>query len=124
MKKPSVIYEDNQGAIFLAKNRQVGICTKHIDIRHHFLRDMVEEKDIDVQYILSEDNPAYIMTKNTSEADVARHMKRITEVELWELVDTRRDNVKKTGVADDVITHDKNEYNSHALYEAVDGKNG
>ena len=42
VKKPSVIYEDNQGAIFLAKNRQVGICTKHIDIRHNFLRDMVE----------------------------------------------------------------------------------
>ena len=40
VKKPSVIYEDNQGAIFLAKNRQVGIRTKHIDIRHHFLWDM------------------------------------------------------------------------------------
>ena len=28
VQKPSVIYEDNQGAIFIAKNRQVGICTK------------------------------------------------------------------------------------------------
>ena len=46
VKNPSVIYEDNQGEIFLAKNRQVGFCTKHIDIRHHFLRDTVEEKDI------------------------------------------------------------------------------
>ena len=27
VKKPSVIYEDNQGAIFLEKNRQVGIRT-------------------------------------------------------------------------------------------------
>ena len=32
VKKPYVIYEDNQGTIFLAKNRQVGNCTKHIDI--------------------------------------------------------------------------------------------
>ena len=40
---------------------------------------MVEENDIDIQYIWSEDNPADIMTKNTSEADFARHVKRIIE---------------------------------------------
>ena len=104
MEKPSVIYEGNQGAIFLAKNRQVGIRTKHIDIRHRFLRDMVEEKDIDIQFIRGEENPADIMTKNTLEADFARHMKRIIEGELWYLMDTGRENVKKTGVTDDVIT--------------------
>ena len=65
VEKPYVIYEDNQGEIFLAKKRQVGICTKHIDICHHFLRDVVEENDIDIQYIWSEDNPDDIMTKNT-----------------------------------------------------------
>ena len=65
VEKPSVIYEDNQGAIFLAKNRQVGIHTKQIDIRHHFLRGMVEDKDSDIQNIWSEDNPADIMSKNT-----------------------------------------------------------
>ena len=121
--KPSVIYEDNQGVIFLAKNRQVGIRKKHIDIRHNFLRDMVEEKDIDIQYIQSEENPADIMTKNTSEADLTRHMRRITEGELWELVDTGRENVKKTGVTDDVNTRDKTEYSSRAFAEVVDGEN-
>ena len=48
VEKPSIIYEDNQGDIFLAKNRQVGIHTKHIDIDHHFLRDVVKEKDINI----------------------------------------------------------------------------
>ena len=32
----SVMYEYNQGLIFLVKNRQVVMCTKHIDIHHHF----------------------------------------------------------------------------------------
>ena len=36
VKKPSVIYEDNQGDIFLENNRQVGICTKHIDFVNVF----------------------------------------------------------------------------------------
>ena len=57
-------YKDNQGTIFLAKNMKVGICTKYIDICHHFLWDIVEDKDIDIKYIRSEDNPAYIRTNN------------------------------------------------------------
>ena len=78
-QKPSVIYEDNKGTILLAKNRQVGIFTKYIDIRHHFLRNMVEEKGIDIHCIWSEDNPADFIKKNTLEEDFARNMKRITE---------------------------------------------
>ena len=107
MQKPSVIYEDNQGDIFLTKNRQVGIHTKHIYIHHHFLQEMVDERDIDIQYIRSEYNPADIMTKNTSEADFAGRMKNITEGEPWELLDTIIENVKRTGVTDDFITCDK-----------------
>ena len=80
--KPSVIYKDNQGVVFLLNNRQVGIRTKHINIRNHFLRDMMEDKDIDIQYILSEDNPVDIITNNTFEADFVRHMNRIASVEL------------------------------------------
>ena len=37
--------------ICFAKNSQFGMHTKHIDIHHHFIRDMVEEKDVDVRYI-------------------------------------------------------------------------
>ena len=47
------MYEDNQGAIFLSNNRKFGMRTKNIDIRHKFLRDMVEDKDIDINYIRS-----------------------------------------------------------------------
>ena len=65
LQNPFVIYEDDQGTIFLAKNRQVGIHTKRIDIRHHFLRYIVEDKNLDFQYIRSEENPAEIITKNT-----------------------------------------------------------
>jgi hypothetical protein len=37
-KTTSIIYEDNLGAIYLVKNMQVSARTKHIDIRHHFMR--------------------------------------------------------------------------------------
>ena len=78
LQKPSFIYEDNPEENFLTKNRQVGMHTKHIDIFHHFMRDMVEFNDIDIKYIRSEENTADIMTKNTSEADFVEKMKSIT----------------------------------------------
>ena len=84
---------------------------------------MAEENDFYIQNIWSKENPADIMTKNTSEEDFATHMRKIAEGELWELVDTGKENVNKIGVTDDVITHDKTEYSSHTLSEVVNGKN-
>ena len=82
----------------------------------------MEYKDIYIQYIRREDKPVDIITKNTSEADFARHTKRITEGELWEIVDTGRENIKNTRVRNDVIICDNTKYSSHALAEAMDGR--
>ena len=83
----------------------------------------MEKKYIDIQYIWSEDNPAGVMKNNTPEEDFARHMRMITEGELWELVDTGMENANNTGVTDDIINLDKTEYSSHSLAEVVDGEN-
>jgi hypothetical protein len=45
---------DNEGAIKLADNSINHSRTKHIDIRHHFLRDHQAKGDIDVQYVRTE----------------------------------------------------------------------
>ena len=41
VQKPAIFHEDNQGYIFLTKNRYADIFNKSIDIHLHFLRDMV-----------------------------------------------------------------------------------
>ncbi len=41
-EKTTVIFEDNQSAIFMAKNPQYHGCAKHIDIKYHFIRDQTE----------------------------------------------------------------------------------
>ena len=40
--------------IFLENNRQGGMYTNPIDIRHNFLQDMVEDKYIYIKYITIE----------------------------------------------------------------------
>ena len=79
VQKTEVLYKDNQGFILLENNNKVGIRTKHIDIFHHFLKGMVEDKDMDIEYIRSEENPAYIMTKIVSKTYYAKHAHEITE---------------------------------------------
>jgi hypothetical protein len=81
---PSILREDNTGAMFLLKNDPIGARTKLKDIRHRFVNDMIKEKTLDVEYIASENNPADIMTKNVVEALAGPHSKSIYEGRLWE----------------------------------------
>ena len=55
---------DNQSAQKLVWNPVHHSCTKHIDIRHHFVRDIFEDGEIDVKYIASEKMPADLLTKS------------------------------------------------------------
>ncbi|GJQ93671.1 copia protein [Tanacetum coccineum] len=54
---------DNKGAIDLSKNPVQHSRTKHIEIRHHFLRDNVQKGNISIEKVTSEDNIADILTK-------------------------------------------------------------
>jgi transposase InsO family protein len=60
---PTDIFEDNDGAISLSSNPISNARTKHIDVRHHFLRDRVESKEIILQHIDTADNIADLNTK-------------------------------------------------------------
>ncbi|GJS30709.1 retrovirus-related pol polyprotein from transposon TNT 1-94 [Tanacetum coccineum] len=54
---------DNKGAIDLSKNPVQHSRTKHIEIRHHFLRDNVQKGHILIKKVPSVDNIADILTK-------------------------------------------------------------
>ena len=60
---PVDVLEDNQGCIALAKNPVSHARSKHIDIRHHFIRDAVEEGVINLVYCRTDEMLADILTK-------------------------------------------------------------
>jgi hypothetical protein len=76
-RRTAIIYEDNLGTIFLVKNQQVSSRTKHIDIRHHYMRDLQDSKALDVRFKRSENNAADIMTKNTTREVHDKHTQKI-----------------------------------------------
>ncbi|GJU47381.1 retrovirus-related pol polyprotein from transposon TNT 1-94 [Tanacetum coccineum] len=54
---------NNKGTIDLSKNLVQHSHTKHIEIRHHFLRDNVQKGHISIKKVLSVDNIVDILTK-------------------------------------------------------------
>ena len=59
-----ITHEDNQSTLCLAKtNQQFHGRTKHIDIKYHFVHDLVEAGRNEVMYCASENMTADILTK-------------------------------------------------------------
>ena len=54
---------DNLNAINILKNPVQHSRTKHIDIRHHYIRNLVEEKIIDLRHVSIEDQLVDFFTK-------------------------------------------------------------
>ncbi|CAM8880461.1 unnamed protein product [Rhodiola kirilowii] len=58
-----MLYCDNMSAISISKNSVQHSRTKHIDIRHHFIRELVEKKTITLTHVSTEKQLADIFTK-------------------------------------------------------------
>jgi len=54
---------DNKAAIFNAKNQSINPKTKHMDIRVHYIRELIRNNKIKLKYIKSQYNLADGFTK-------------------------------------------------------------
>ena len=77
------VFEDNAGAIEMAKEDKFRPRTKHINVKYHHFRDYVEKGAIDIKYIPSEENPADILTHPVNEEKLNRHLHTLLK---WHLL--------------------------------------
>ncbi|KAL5838301.1 hypothetical protein ACOSQ3_015470 [Xanthoceras sorbifolium] len=59
----NVLYSDSQSAIHLAKNSAFHSRTKHIGLRYHFIRSLLEDEVLTLEKIHGSKNPADMLTK-------------------------------------------------------------
>ena len=64
--EPVVVRMDSTSAMALIRNPVSHQRTKHIDIKYHFVRNLVVEGKIEIEYVPSEDNLADVFTKPVS----------------------------------------------------------
>jgi len=60
----SMINSDSDSALKAIKNPVFHARTKHFDMRHHFIRDVVAKGELCMGYIPGDENPADIFTKS------------------------------------------------------------
>lgn len=58
------LHSDSMSAIQLAKNPVFHAKTKHIEVRYHFIRGVVEDRSVDLVKISTDINPADLLTKS------------------------------------------------------------
>jgi hypothetical protein len=76
---------NNESAICLVDNPFEHSRTKHIDIRHHFLRDHQQMGDIDIYHISTENQLADIFTKPLDEKRFCRLHSELIVLDSWNL---------------------------------------
>ncbi|KAH0972829.1 hypothetical protein GBA52_024985 [Prunus armeniaca] len=59
-----ILHCDSQSAIHLSKNLSFHSRSKHIDVRYHWIRDVLESKQLQLEKIHTDDNSSDMMTKS------------------------------------------------------------
>ena len=58
-----ILYSDSQSAIHLAKNPAFHSRTKHIEVKYHFIRSLLEKKALWLEKVRGDQNLADMFTK-------------------------------------------------------------
>ncbi|MCO5569283.1 hypothetical protein L7F22_022995 [Adiantum nelumboides] len=62
-KEATIIKCDNQSCMAIAKNPVFHARTKHIEIQYHYVRELIEDKVVELEYCPTQENWADIFTK-------------------------------------------------------------
>ena len=89
--KPVELGMDNQAAIAISYNPELHSRTKHIDRRHFFIRECVENMQLRVPYVRTVDNLADFFTKPLAKNDFFRMRDALMNVPTPDRVPVSRD---------------------------------
>ncbi|GJY50989.1 putative ribonuclease H-like domain-containing protein [Tanacetum coccineum] len=101
------IHVDKESAICVIKNPVYHSKTKHIEIRHHFIRDSYEKRLIEMVKIHTDNNVADLLTKafdfsNTATSKTVNSLKQIHAV-----VDDKAVVISESSVRNDLLFNDE-----------------
>lgn len=79
---PLDLYCDSQSAIALSQNPVYHARTKHVEIKHHYIRQLIAQGDVVLKYIATAKNTADVLTKALPAPLHQKHMKALGLVDI------------------------------------------
>jgi Reverse transcriptase (RNA-dependent DNA polymerase) len=80
--KPILIYEDNLGTIAMCTNDSYTARSKHIAVRYHHVRDLVNSGLVKINHISTHDQPADLLTKGLHKSQFLK-LRHLLNLKLW-----------------------------------------
>ena len=80
IKTPTIIYVDNQSAKRISENDTEHDRTKHIDIRHYFIRDLISNGEIKLEWVSTTEQIADIFTKSLNSSIFTTLRKKLMKI--------------------------------------------
>ena len=74
------VFEDNEAAIKLAVNKHASRRNKHIDAKHHLVRDVCDTGKVRVVDVRTEDQHADLFTKPLDMQKFYKHAKTVLNI--------------------------------------------
>lgn len=78
----TMIFCDNESYMKLLENFMFHDTSKHIDLRYHYIRNIVQKGVVKLQYISTNEQTADILTKSLSRVEIAYFYERVGVVEI------------------------------------------
>ncbi|TPX48626.1 DNA-directed DNA polymerase [Chytriomyces confervae] len=70
---PLTLFEDNMSTIHQCNNDVFSHRSKHINVRYHYIRELVNTKQVTITYIKTADQPADLLTKPLGRDAFSKH---------------------------------------------------
>lgn len=77
LSKPTIIHYDNKGAGDLARNPCHHSRSKHIDVKHHFIRECISNLSINIKQVSTSEMLADILTKPLKRVKHSENIKKL-----------------------------------------------
>lgn len=109
-ERATEIYCDNQSAAKLVQNPEFHGRTKHIDIRHHYIREIFQKGIIGIFYMTTNEMPADLLTKSLDKPSHSAHLETIglTSIRIPLREGVENDNVSCHPYGDALVTRNSN----------------
>jgi hypothetical protein len=81
----TIIHCNNHSCVKLSENTVFHDKSKHIEIKYHYIKDMVHRKVVHVQYLSTHEKVAYVITKPLAKMKFEYFRERLSLVKNYSL---------------------------------------